>query len=305
MSRERSVLTRLGYFVAAAVLVLSCAGDATADNPIISETLRGPFTPEEIELRVDETGWPYDSQSGEPIPDRVIKTEFAGDWFVPYGQVYLMDGISIAIGPSFDAEFSPLLDFDTENLELHGFIAEYDNQSFQGAAGVEIRVAGAEVVRWGPTEFGASTDGGVIGIITAEAVSYDNGVGQVPWMEVVDNWMFDGDRGADPIGVFDLTGSDEVDAAIFSTGGDGGSPMVRGYDADGQMVAAVLFTQTYPWRLMTTEGAMPPDLAALEVQYAECLSGERHVTFSERTDYDASWISCLIDWEAIDRIAES
>ena len=77
----------------------------------------------------------------------------------------------------------------------------------------------------------------------------------------------------------DLDDEPGLDAILFSNGfGDGGFPMSRGYDADGELAAVAIWHLLGPWRLGVPEGEPPPDVTAREQEMRECLAGTREVT---------------------------
>lgn len=259
-----------------------------------SSTLgRGEYGAEELHIALDENGRPYDVGNAEYWPDSV-KLQPLMEWEVPGGRLLSMDGNWIEIGPNGLADDSPVLEFNSEALVLSSLVTTYPDpeggEPYEGSMGIEVRRAGAQVTVWGPTEFGASTDGGVIGMVTHAALAFDQNDGEFIPHQQIQAW-FDASEAVMP---FDFVNGEGTDAVLFSTGGDGSFPLVRGYDANGELVAALLLSLDYPWRLMSHEGTMPPDLAAIEEQYAECMRGERDVRAYDLGD-GTTRLSCEIN----------
>lgn len=264
----------LFYFVGLPLLAAFFDRPVSAwDSP---NFVRGEYTADELHLVLDENGRPYDIASPEYWPERVELQQLA-EWTVPDGRLLSMDGTWIHIGPTQVAEHSPKLEFSSEELQLSSIAAWWPQtdggEPYKGSIGIEVRVPGTRVATWGPTEFGAGTDAGIIGMVTEASFALDGTDGEFISYDQMGDWWDSGSA----VATFEVGDGGSFDAVLLSTGGDGGFPLVRGYDEDGQFVAALLLTLDYPWRLTITEGTMPPDLAAKEEQLIECMAGERDV----------------------------
>lgn len=61
---------------------------------------------------------------------------------------------------------------------------------------------------------------------------------------------------------------------MFSNGsGDGGFPLIVGYDGAGKAVALVTWSFAAPWRQAFEQGSPPPQIAAIEEHIKRCLAG--------------------------------
>ena len=265
----------------------------TAEEATGPVFVRDEFTAEQLGIQVDESGRPYETHLVDAWPDSVEQRVVVADWEVEDGRVRSMDGISISITPAGSLTNAPEIDFDVDTVELSALVGHYignDGEPFEGTLGLQVRVPGAEVAQWGTTQFGAGTDGGLIGLVTDRAARLDDRSGEfIPWQQIDEMQDF---------ATFDVVDGQGVDAAIFGTGGDGAFPLVRGYDVDGELVAAMLFDNVTPWRLMIDEGSMPADLEALEEQHAECMRGERDVRVVELQNGETTMF-CQLDIEAL------
>jgi hypothetical protein len=69
----------------------------------------------------------------------------------------------------------------------------------------------------------------------------------------------------------DADEDNKFDTLVFSNGfGDGGFPLSRGLDSEGELVAIVITSQMLPWRLTVPDGVPPPEVTAEEDRIATC-----------------------------------
>lgn len=296
MFRCPPLLRTLAFACAFGLVVVSCSyGSERLGSSDQTESVRGIYSAEQIGVQVDASGRPYDTHWVTHWPIDGVQREVLQDWSIPDGKLLVMDGNWIEIGPSSNREHAPVVDFDTEDLLLVAHWGVYslpDGERVRAALGIEIRVPGSTVETWGTTEYGFSTDGGVGGVVTVRATDLDEGNRDsfIPYEDI---------DYESSLQIFDVVDGEGTDAVIFSLGGDGSYPLVRGYDADGVMVAAMVFDGIYPWRLMIPEGRPPPDISAIEEQYAECMRGERDVVLSDPYGVVGSDGYCDIDYDAL------
>ncbi len=229
-------------------------------------------TAEELDILVDPTGTPYDSGSILWGPE-AVRREPLTTFVAPDGVLAVMDGNAVQVNPFGFRDGASTVTLAGERLDVFVFreFYERDGEEWSSVLGVEVSVPGTEVAAWGDVEFGYGTDGGVGGIITESAINSAknyNGDSFVPA-----DYELDIER-------FDVDGIAGDDTIVFSNGaGDGGFPMVRGFDREGVVVSLVVFdTGRYPWRLMFPGTPPPTDVTEMELALAECLAGERTVT---------------------------
>jgi len=137
--------------------------------------------------------------------------------------------------------------------------------------GVWVGPSDAEVVAWDPFETAYGTDGGLGGIVPASVVTLAQG------MSIDSQWVEEEDFEA-TYRLHDLDGVPGLETFTFSNGfGDGAFPMSRGRNAEGDVVAVVIWRTDTPWRLAIPEGKPPADVLTQEQNLIECLAGERPI----------------------------
>ncbi|MCP4103024.1 MAG: hypothetical protein GY750_16635 [Lentisphaerae bacterium] len=220
---------------------------------------------------LDEQGRPYDVAADWGWQDGTVRVEEVADLFIPGGHVRTMDGNSLQVGPQFFADEAQAVEFGTrELLQLSVVLetGEYEGQTWESVLGVRLDVEGEVVVGWEPFEYAYGTDGGVGGI-TAQSVLDD------PDRTGPDDMLFDWDYDNNWY-LGDHDGVAGFDTFVFSNGfGDGGFPMSRGLNHDGEIAALLIWDTRYPWRLAIHDGLPPVDVTLREDQFLECMAGIR------------------------------
>ncbi len=278
---------RRSAFVLGLAFVASCSADAPLDaDPVINsggDLVQRPFTPEELDILVDDRGRPYDSGSQRYGPER-LEAESLGRFFVPGGHLAVMDGISALLDPGFWADEAILVDFDVESLEV-SIIWERFSRGYDAVFAVRVDRPGSIVTAWQPLEYAYGTDGGMGAIVSQSTI--DAAILAQP----VDDWYIgaEPDWGQDTY-LFDLDGRPGNDLLAFSNGyGDGAFPMTRGLDLDGRLASLVIFDMgRNPWRRAFPIGTPPPDVIEREEELIECLAGERPVRQYETSQWCTS-----------------
>ncbi len=267
--------TRRAIAVAAS-LAAGCSSDGPAPvvgTPTVTtvEPRMGPTSPEELGIALDPSGRPYDAPIGEGTE---VEPRLLDRFHITDGRLRVLDGNALEVRPTnADAH---QVDFGVEELDVR---IVWERLTIAGreredVLGVRVEVPGATVARWGPFEPAYGTDGGV-GAITSQAVIDRAEAGPDVDLEQV-------------LEVFDLDGEPGPDSMVFHNGfGDGGFPMSRGTDADGELVAMLIWHTRYPWRLAVPDGTPPPDVTEREQQLQECIDGTRLVDEHGRCTDDA------------------
>lgn len=249
-------------------------GESTA------EVVQAVHTPEQLDIVLDASGRPYDTDGATYWADRVERS-FLTTFTAPDGKVSVMDGSAIIVDPFAFRDEGVDVVLPSEDLDVfvHREFFEGENGDWDQFLALEVVTPGSTVVAWDDVEFGYGTDGGQGGIISNTLIEAAAGHNS-------DDYFIE-TTFEDEIEIHDLDGSPGNDAIVFSNGwGDGGFPMVRGRDANGDVVAFVVFDFRYPWRLMFPDVPPPADITVRENELAECLAGERDVEVWSQSDGD-------------------
>jgi hypothetical protein len=235
-------------------------------------------TADELGIRLDPTGRPYDAELPRGREGVTIEFEAVGELHVPDGHLRVMDGNGLEVDPWFFRDGAAAVEFGEPNEVLDlGIIWEVwperspgpdaPEGTPRGVLGVRLDLPGTEVARWGPFELAYGTDGGVGGITSQSTID-----------TAEDGW----DQETHAIGyetgfTFVLNDWDGIpgdESFIFANGtGDGGFPMAQGYDADDRLVSLIVWDTRQPWRLAVTDGTPPPDVTRREEQLLGCMEG--------------------------------
>ncbi len=216
----------------------------------------------------DANGRPYD------VP-QMVGQRFTKPISKPVGRLRI-DGSPIMVGDgttlSIASEFAPTADEFVE-VSFGDNTNEIDVLLLTDAArpetnGLRINLIDASPVdRWERFEDAYGTDGGVGAVTTKHVLERNRG--KPSNYQPMDDYTVD----------VQLADNDELlgaDSVVFSNGfGDGGFPMSRGVDAQGRLVALVIWTGVQPWRISVPDGTPPPDVREREQQLADCFSGKR------------------------------
>jgi hypothetical protein len=256
--------------IAAAVVLAMAAGCAPGLQ--VPEAVPAATLPsrEELDPLSPCVADPDPANGGRPGPPAEVVA--AGDPADPTGVVAIdAVGLGDLVLPSdrlfVDDVFALVI--ETENLDgvdLQGFtgrapvclhIARYEPAD-QRVAFVHVRLGDEPVVRWEhATGFGV--DGGTAGIASAEAVEAieRSDVDAVfnQYLEVFDR------HSVDTWAWLNIEMEPRTDANVigFSTGfGDGGYPVVAGYDAQGRVAAVVIDHVVVPWAWLSRVGPIQP-----------------------------------------------
>lgn len=221
-------------------------------------------------VEVDADGRPYDV----PMPEGgSLSWETLGTLTLPDGDVVITAGehlhrltaddpagITIALGTATDY-----------GLDVVWLVRGTE----VSPAGLILLVSGAAVVEWSAFEVAYGTDAG-LGAMTSTAFGPFNDTRPLTEKERASTEMLDRLwASARELLLDDLDGVPGVETVYFgNVYGDGGYPMLRGFDADGQLAQLVIWHKTVPWRLAFPGMPVPPDVEAREVELAACLRGE-------------------------------
>lgn len=263
----------------------ACASGASPlsgqqSEPITTVTELRRATAEELHIRLDPTGRPYDTEILEGREDTTTTFEAIGELHVPGGHLRVMDGNGLEVDPWFFRDGAVAVEFGAAELLDLGIIWEVwprrsgpraTDPPPRGVLGVRLDVPGTEVARWGRFELAYGTDGGVGGITSQSTIDtakegWDEGSHVIEYESgftfVLNDW--DGVPGDESF--------------IFANGtGDGGFPMTRGYDADDRLVSLIVWDPRHPWRLAVPDGTPPPDVTEREDQLLACMQGTRPI----------------------------
>jgi hypothetical protein len=260
---------------------LAAAGCATADmatlvrtptasRPAPAQTVTQPTTAAELNVPLDPDGQPYDAPTyGATASTRPYATLHIAD-----GRLRVLDGNTLEIFP--DAEEAVGVTFPGQDELRVDIVWEKYPQHGSDVLGVLVHPPHSPAVaHWGRYRDAYGTDGGVGGITSAAVVARATSLGIHRWPEP----KVDYDQ---RISLLDLDGRPGNDSMIFANGsGDGGYPMSEGRDADGRLVALLIWDPRYPWRLAVPEGTPPSDVVEREHQIADCIAGRRPVQVYE------------------------
>lgn len=230
-----------------------------------------PTDAADLGVVLDEQGRPYDVVADRGWQARTVRVEAVSDVFVPGGHVRTMDGNSLQVDPQFFADEAQSVEFGARELLQLSLVleaGEYEGEPWESVLGVRLDVEGEVVAEWEPFEYAYGTDGGVGGV-TAQSMLDD------PVWTGSDGMLFDWDY-EDDFYLGDHDGLPGLETFVFSNGyGDGGFPMSRGLNTDGELVALLIWDTRYPWRLAVPDGRPPSDVTLREDQFLECMAGTR------------------------------
>lgn len=261
--------------------LLGCAvppmgsGSGASGAPAVTVTSvaprMAPTSAEELGIVLDDHGRPYDVEPHWDWQAKRTRVEHLGVLSFAGGHVRTMDGNALQIDPQFFADEAATVEFGPhEDLDLSVVWEqyEYEDQHWESILGVRLQVPDRTVARWEAFEYAYGTDGGV-GAITSQAVIDD------PHRTGPRDELFDWDY-EDVFYLGDHDDTEGPETFVFSNGyGDGGFPMARGVDEDGETVALIVWDTRYPWRLAIDDGQPPPDVTVREDQFLECMAGTR------------------------------
>jgi hypothetical protein len=215
---------------------------------------------------LDPSGRPYDVPNSEapvPTPEVIHVGRFQPD---VDGTVLVGDGIAVWIAREYRAirdEFSSATFVRAEPLEVD-FIRYRRPTGFTPEA-LRLSLPGEKVARWLPFESAYGTDGGLGGVANHDY--FDLAFAHPNEAAALEDYDHD-------ISSIDLDGDGLLDAITFTNGyGDGGFSMSRGLNGAGEVVALVIPTGQYPWRLTVPDGTPPPEITKTEDWIAGCLDG--------------------------------
>lgn len=261
--------------------------------------LDDPPSAEELDVAFDADARPYDVAAG--WWDGAEATEQSlGRLAAPDGELRVIDGISLGLDPRFEADGATDVSFGERVGEVElTLIRSHDVSApaseLGATVGVRLDVPGADPVeRWTPFEYAYGTDGGLGGITTPVIL---DGAAVVAELEDGDSFLGEWWAGSDPDYYLGAHATDDgtPDVFVYFNGfGDGAFPLSRGLSAGGDVVAVVLPTLTYPWRLMVPDGVPPDDVTRAEDELAECLTGKRTVIV-HRSDDGSEYLACSSD----------
>ncbi len=240
---------------------------------------------EELDIVVDAPGRPYDVLAWADWQATTLGSRELGLLVIPGGHLRVMDGNAIEVDPKFFADEATGVEFGSDELLRLSIVtlrSEFEGEVFESIAGVRLDVdrgasAEAKVERWQAFEYAYGTDGGVGGVTTQSVLDDPKGIGR----ELID-WGTD-----DKFFIGDHDGVEGADTFVFSNGvGDGGFPMTRGLDSEGELVSLMIWHQSYPWRLAVSDGTPPIDVTNQEDALSECMAGTRPID---------QWNNCLTE----------
>jgi hypothetical protein len=224
-----------------------------------------------LDVTLDPKGRPYDVALR---PGMTLTRERLATLHAPSRRVRFGDGAFVSrVGSEAD---EPLLlrpragnDYPVDVV----WLAEPGVALTRGATGVVIVEGDSPVARWAALpRLAYGTDTGTGAITTEEWADRSR---QLPSPNVLDR-LFEKkliDGRADHV-VADIDGVPGTDTIVFSNGfGDGGFPLVAGYDASGRRVALVIWHVKAPWRLAFPHGTPPRQVTEREAELAKCLRG--------------------------------
>ena len=233
-----------------------------------------------LQVTLDPNGRPYDEALR---PGHAVERETIGTIAAPAGELLVMDGNAIHVDPSFFADESVEVEVVPERIDGDGvhvvnvdvvwerWPAEADGERGRSVLGVWVGPSDAPVEAWDPFELAYGTDGGVGGVIPRSVIALAEELGDDEW------WIDDPDVGSD----YELHDLDDIagtETLIFVNGyGDGGFPLSRGRDADGEVVAVLIWRIGAPWRMAAPNGRAPADVIEREEELLECIAGERPI----------------------------
>lgn len=239
-----------------------------------------------LEVSLDPDGRPYEV----PIPAGVeVVTEHLTNLVVPNGELLTLDGGAVQADIVAFASDAVTTDFG-EGVTLSVEVVREVTSRWSTILGIRAGLPGRTVDRWGQFEFAYLTDSGTGAILTGSVIERAAELGNGPEgvsllsQALADAWL----NGNSELLVEDLDSIEGDDTIIFSNGyGDGEFPLSRGFDADGRLVAVVLWdARRYPWRLAIPDGIPPPDVTEREGQLVDCLAGIRRVMGNGECRYD-------------------
>lgn len=202
-----------------------------------------------------------------------------GRFHVPEGPILVGDGISIS------PEFHPTIQEFTKVASTGSSDWDVSIVPFNGGATVfRLQKPNTLVEQWSAFESAYGTDGGLGGVTSSVplgAPGWANmtsifGGGMLPKVRVVltTGEILDEVPAKEEYFSLVMNDADEdqlFDTIVFSNGyGDGGFPLSRGLDSEGETVAIVISSQMLPWRLTVPDGSPPPDVTAEEIRIATC-----------------------------------
>ncbi len=239
-----------------------------------------------LEVSLDLDGRPYEV----PIPAGVaVVTEHLTNLVVPNGELLTLDGGAVQADIVAFASDAVTTDFG-EGVTLSVEVVREVTSRWSAILGIRAGLPGRTVDRWGQFEFAYLTDSGTGAILTGSVIDRAAELGYGPEgfsvlsEALADAWL----SGDSELLIEDLDSMEGDDTIIFANGyGDGEFPLSRGFDADGRLVAVVLWdARRYPWRLAIPDGVPPPDVTAREGQLVDCLAGIRPVMGNGECRYD-------------------
>ncbi|MEM7272161.1 MAG: hypothetical protein AAF547_03685 [Actinomycetota bacterium] len=268
------------------------AGTGTeADGDVARTTIvprMRPTPADELGIVLDPTGRPYDNEVGPQ--GSTTEERLLASLFVDRGRLYLVDGESflnpgpIAAGDRATVNFRGQTDLDVRIVWQQPPSADDDQTEDEPAAdddpdqqvretilGVRIGARGAEVSTWGRFERAYQTDTGLGGVISRTGFEWarDNLDEQTPLLDQRPT----PDR---PFLLADVAGETGRDLLLFDNGvGAGEFVYTEGFDADGALVAIMIWDRRYPWRLAVPDGEPPPDVTEREQELIDCIEGRR------------------------------
>lgn len=260
----------------------SCGGPTTAsdwtpqttDAPVFEVT-----TAEALDIELDEDGRPFEIPRSWWADD--VVPEIVSQLTVPRGDVVVLDGNALEVDPWFFRDQATSARFGSETLDLTFFWDGPASAEYRSPLAVLVAEPGAEIARWSAFEYGYGTDGGVGAVSAQSVVDAAESLGNRE-MIAADEVDYEASHQ-----LFDLDEVPGIDSVIFSNGiGDGGYPMVRGFDRGGDLVAIVVWHNRHPWRLVFPEIEPPPTVRDRERELIECMAGERGVRYGSQCESD-------------------
>ena len=235
------------------------------------KTVKEPTSAKELGMSRDASGRVYDAALGGVTG---FSTRRYGRLHIPGGHLRIMDGSALGVFPGDDeqavkVELGPV---DVVDVDIVWAKHTYKGKPGESSVGVLVKVPGADAVaRWGRFEDAYGTDGGQGGILSQAVIDRASSLGFKRWK--APDLDFEAELSA-----FDFDGVPGLDSLIFDNGyGDGGFPMSRGFDAKGGLVAVMVWSPTYPWRLAVPYGKPPPDVTQRENEIQACIDGTRPI----------------------------
>lgn len=232
-----------------------------------------------LRVTLDPDGRPYDEALR---PGSTMERETIGTIAAPAGELLVMDGNAIQVDPSFFADESVRIEVAPERVDEDGvhvvnvdviwerWPAAVGGARGRSVLGVWIGPTDAPVEAWDPFELAYGTDGGVGGVIPRSVIALAE--------ELDDEWWIDHPDFGPDYELLDLDDIPGTETLVFVNGsGDGAFPLARGRDADGQVVAVLIWRTGAPWRLAAPSGRPPADVIEREEELLECIAGARPV----------------------------